>query len=116
MAEGWIFVDADAFHIHTGEGKDIHGKTARFNGAAKGSLEVGEKVSSQAVGPEQKRQTQLREDEKDYERADPFAVSAEARHEVEVSQKQGRKNRSTAKSPMSMLAGWKPALPIAPRA
>src|SRR5258708_37365408 len=92
MAEGWIFVDADAFHIHTGEGKDIHGKTARFNGAAKGSLEEGEKVGSHAVGPEQKRQTQLREDEQDYERADPFAVSAEARHELEVSQKRRGKN------------------------
>jgi len=37
-------------------------KPARFNGAAKGSLEVGEKVGSHAMGPEEKRQTQLRED------------------------------------------------------
>ncbi len=93
VAEGGIFVNADAFDVHPGEGKNIHGKTASFDGPPERSFEVGEEVGAHAAGPEEERESQLRKDQQDRNSADPFSVCAKARHEVEVSQKWRGKNR-----------------------
>jgi len=87
VAEGGIFADADTSHIYAGVRKDIYGKAARFDGAAESFLEMGEKIGPHPAGLEENRESQLGEGEQNHERANPFAVSAEARHAVEVSQK-----------------------------
>jgi len=56
---------------------------------------MSEKIRSHAAGSQEKGQSKLRQKQQNRECANPFAVSAEARHAVEVSQKQRGKNRGS---------------------